>query len=46
MRNLNLAMFAVGALLLAAAVIVRRLGVAEALPFGLGGKREAEGSAD
>lgn len=33
---------AVGALLLAAAVIVRRLGGAEALPFGLGGKREAE----
>lgn len=35
---------AVGALLLAAAVIVRRLGGAEALPFAIGGKREAEGA--
>ncbi|WP_430422047.1 DUF2339 domain-containing protein [Phenylobacterium sp.] len=33
---------AVGTLLLGAAVIVRRLGGTQALPFGLGGKREAE----
>lgn len=33
---------AVGALLLAAAVIVRKIGGAEGLPFGLGPKREAE----
>jgi uncharacterized membrane protein len=33
---------AVGALLLGAAVVVRRLGGSDALPFGLGGKREAE----
>jgi uncharacterized membrane protein len=33
---------AVGALLLGAAVIVRKLGGTDALPFGLGGKREAE----
>ena len=33
---------AVGALLLGAAVVVRRLGGSDALPFGLGGKRDAE----
>lgn len=37
---------AVGALLLAAAVIVRKLGGTAVLPFGLGGKREAEEAAE